>query len=640
MDSLLGRYLTHYHILEQLGQGGMAVVYRACDTRSGQDVAFKIIRSESFAPDVISRIQHRFKREVQTLMRLSHPNIVQILDSGEHEGSPYMVMPLLPGGTLKQKLGSPVPYEQAAGILLPIARALAHAHENHVIHRDVKPSNILFSAEGRPMLTDFGVVKIIENTESQTLTGTGVGIGTPEYMSPEQGMGKEVDGRSDIYALGVVFYELVTGRKPFIADTPMATVIMHINNPLPRPRQFVAGLPSDVEKLIFKALAKKSQDRYQNMSELTVALDKLIPRAKPVPPPRVEKVVKVKPPRVKTAKPHPEKKKPVREEKADLTTDVREVLPKPSPRKRAFPKALIGVGITVLGGLLLTGAVLMLSNPSAASLIMPAPSATFLPSTPTVTVEPTLTLTPTPTFTITPTQVYVLPADYVPTTKVTADGMTMILIPSIYGEPAFWIDQTEVTCEMYRKCEETGACRWNDNITIVESNVFPYDEKYLFSGHGDFPFTGITYLQAEEYCLWAGKGLPTEIQWEIAAGGYDGRLYPWGDEIHTSGYANIMSGNNAQVNYPITVGMLPLGASPFGVQDMIGNAAEWVGELKSNPNYSAKIKGGSAGGNIDSWTINDYEWITWYFNKTALYVFSAGKEYGFTGFRCVMSVDE
>ena len=253
----------------------MAVVYKAYDTYLEREVAVKVIRRNAFSPDALERVLKRFDREAKSLARLIHPNIVPLIDYGEHEGNPYLVMPYLAGGTLKQYLGQPMLYHKAAALLMPVAEALAYAHQKSIVHRDVKPGNILITENGKPMLGDFGVARLLENEETQTLTGTGVGVGTPEYMSPEQGLGREADGRTDVYSLGVVFYELVTGRKPYTADTPMAVVLMQTTEPLPRPRNFVPELPEQVEHVLFKALQKNSADRYQSMEEFAAALRKL-----------------------------------------------------------------------------------------------------------------------------------------------------------------------------------------------------------------------------------------------------------------------------------------------------------------------------------------------------------------------------
>mgnify|MGYP001187721544 CR=1 FL=1 len=275
MPDLVGKNIGRYHLVEQLGIGGMATVYMAFDTHLERQVAIKVIRRDAFPAEQVDRVLKRFDREAKTLAQLTHPNIVGIIDYGDFEGSPYLVMEYLSGGTLKQRLGKPVPYRAALQLMLPVAQALAFAHHKGVVHRDVKPANILITEGGQPMLTDFGIAKILEDDSGATLTGTGVGVGTPEYMAPEQGMGREIDGRADVYALGVVLYELVTGRKPYTADTPMAVIFKHLTDPLPRPKLHVPDLPDRVEQIIFKAMAKKPQDRYQSMVEFVAVLAKI-----------------------------------------------------------------------------------------------------------------------------------------------------------------------------------------------------------------------------------------------------------------------------------------------------------------------------------------------------------------------------
>jgi serine/threonine protein kinase/ABC-type branched-subunit amino acid transport system substrate-binding protein len=272
--NLIGQSFGRYHILEQLGEGGMATVYRAYDTRLDADVAVKVIRRSAFAPDQLEMVLKRFEREAKSLAKLSHANIVGVIDYGDYEGAPYLVMEYLPGGTLKQKLGQSMSCREAARILLPIARALDFAHRKGMAHRDVKPSNILITADGDPMLTDFGIAKILEAPEGTTLTGTGVGIGTPEYMAPEQWTG-QAGPSSDIYSLGVVFYEMLTGRKPYEADTPAAVLLKQASDPLPNPRSYVPDLPYQAEHVLLKALAKKPEDRFANMGEFAASLEGL-----------------------------------------------------------------------------------------------------------------------------------------------------------------------------------------------------------------------------------------------------------------------------------------------------------------------------------------------------------------------------
>ena len=195
----------------------MAVVYKAFDPNLERPVAVKLIKMGAFPSDAFGNVRERFKREAKALALLNHPNIVRVYDYGEFEGAPFIVMELLDDGSLKQRLGRPIPVPQAAAILAPIADGLAYAHRKGILHRDVKPSNILFKKDGTPVLTDFGIAKIIEGPNAnRTITKDGVGVGTPEYMAPEQGSGRQIDGRTDEYSLGIVFYEMITGRKPDI----------------------------------------------------------------------------------------------------------------------------------------------------------------------------------------------------------------------------------------------------------------------------------------------------------------------------------------------------------------------------------------------------------------------------------------
>ena len=274
MPDLVGQTIERYRILEQIGQGGMAVVYRALDTRLERQVAVKVIRLDLVAPAHAERILKRFEREARAMARLAHAGIVSIYDYGKHQGSPYLVMAYIPGGTLRDRLGEPVHYREAARLLAPVGRALAHAHEDGMIHRDVKPGNILLSKKEEPMLTDFGIAKVLGTPETTQLTATGVGVGTPEYMAPEQWRGKALP-QTDIYALGVVFYELVTGRRPYTADTPAEVAIVQATEPLPSPRQFVPDLPDVVDAVISRALEKEPEDRYEDMAAFAAALEGL-----------------------------------------------------------------------------------------------------------------------------------------------------------------------------------------------------------------------------------------------------------------------------------------------------------------------------------------------------------------------------
>ena len=268
--------IGRYEIEREIGRGGMAVVYKARDPRLDRWVAIKLIQAKAFAANIFGHIRERFEREAKALARLDHPNIVKVLDYGEHEGAPYLVMDYLEGATLKE-VRKPLRVETAVRLLRPIAEALDYVHRHGLLHRDIKPSNIMITKEEqRVILTDFGIAKWIEEeSELQTLTGTGVGIGTPEYMSPEQGRGKKVDERSDMYSLAIVFYELITGKKPYTGDTPLDVLMNQVSVPIPDPRAVVPEINESVKRFLDRAMAKKPDDRYATMKDFLRDFDGL-----------------------------------------------------------------------------------------------------------------------------------------------------------------------------------------------------------------------------------------------------------------------------------------------------------------------------------------------------------------------------
>ncbi|MBL7164037.1 MAG: protein kinase [Anaerolineales bacterium] len=272
-DALVGHTLGAYQLVERLGQGGMATVYKAYEPVLDRYVAIKIL-PQFFARD--PSFSHRFRREARAVAQLDHPNIVPIFSFGEEGEITYIAMRYVEGGTLKKIRGQVYAPEQAIRLLLPIAQALSYAHKRGVIHRDIKPSNI-FMADGEwPLLGDFGLAKMAE--VSQKLTGTGVGMGTPMYMSPEQGQGDNVDHRTDIYSMGIMLYEMLTGDVPFRADTPMAIVIKHITAPMPIPREINPDIPEDLERIILKATAKSPDNRFQSVEEMCAVLEVMLSR--------------------------------------------------------------------------------------------------------------------------------------------------------------------------------------------------------------------------------------------------------------------------------------------------------------------------------------------------------------------------
>jgi eukaryotic-like serine/threonine-protein kinase len=277
-DDLIGEMLGHYRILAPLGQGGMARVYRAHQENLDREVAVKVL-PPWYATD--RNFVERFNQEARLVARLSHANIVMVHDAGEQNGHIYIVMQLVDGGTLKQRLdqiqaeGKTMDVVEANRIFKQLASALGFAHEQGIIHRDVKPVNVLMDRSGRPILSDFGIAKVLASTREQ-LTRPGTGVGTPEYMSPEQCRGEAVDARSDIYSLGVMLFEALTGRTPFQADSYPALAHSHIYELPPRPSSLNPAITPAVEQVILTALMKEAVRRYQRVIEMADALESAV----------------------------------------------------------------------------------------------------------------------------------------------------------------------------------------------------------------------------------------------------------------------------------------------------------------------------------------------------------------------------
>jgi len=267
MDGLIGKTIGGYQILEQIGEGGMATVFKAYQPSLDRYVAVKILPRHLSQEPGFSK---RFNREARAVAKLEHPHILPIYDSGMEEGLSYIVMRYIDAGTLKDLMEQPLSLKQISDLIDQIAAALDQAHEQGYVHRDVKPSNVLLDRESWALLSDFGLAKMMEGSEH--ITATGVGVGTPAYMSPEQGRGDKVDHRTDVYSLGVVLYEMMTGQVPYHAETPMAVVFKHIYEPLPLPRDINPEIPETIERILLKALAKDPEDRYQSAGEMAEAL--------------------------------------------------------------------------------------------------------------------------------------------------------------------------------------------------------------------------------------------------------------------------------------------------------------------------------------------------------------------------------
>jgi serine/threonine protein kinase len=272
MSDLAGKTLGKYRILARLGRGGTANVYKAYQPHLNRYVAVKALHRHLAEDEDFIR---RFEREASAVARLRHPNIVQVHDFDHTGDLYYMVMEFIEGPSLKEELharslaGKPLTLPEIARVFGALGSAIDYAHEQGMVHHDLKPANILFSVQGQTVLTDFGIAKIVGGS-SHTLTGAV--FGTAKYMSPEQGQGQRGDERSDIYSLGIILFEMVTGQVPFDDDTPYTIISRHISEPLPLPSSLKPDLPPEVDQVILKAAAKSPDDRYQSGRELARAL--------------------------------------------------------------------------------------------------------------------------------------------------------------------------------------------------------------------------------------------------------------------------------------------------------------------------------------------------------------------------------
>src|SRR5215218_7089736 len=268
--SLIGTVLSgRYRLESKLGSGGMSTVYLARDETLQRWVAVKVMRREiSDQPDQIER----FRREARAVAQLSHPNVVAVIDAGEDGGYPYIVFEYVAGETLKQRIDrlGPLPVDEAAAYAIEIGRGLAAAHARRMVHRDVKPQNVLIDVDGRAKVTDFGIARTLE---SDGLTKTGRVLGTTDYVSPEQAMGRGVDARSDVYSLGVLLYEMLTGEVPFRADTLVGVAMKHVNEQMPDVQRRRPEISSALAAVIERATAKEPKKRYPDMASCLADLE-------------------------------------------------------------------------------------------------------------------------------------------------------------------------------------------------------------------------------------------------------------------------------------------------------------------------------------------------------------------------------
>lgn len=268
-DAIIGSRINRYEIRESLHKSDLIGIYKAYDTKLERFVFLKtILHSADYSQEAVDF----FISESRSLAKLAHPNIAKVLDFGYEEGNLYLISEYVTGKPLSELMDGPMPWQKAVNILLPLMDALIYAHSKNIIHRDLKPENITVNSDGQPTLSDFSLIRIIEEEETRDMTGTNVGLGSASYISPEQGKGLTVDFRSDIYSLGVIFFEMVTGKKLFYSANSMEIVLQHIMADPPKPRNIIPSLPKSIEDVILNALSKDRDKRFQSMEEFSNAL--------------------------------------------------------------------------------------------------------------------------------------------------------------------------------------------------------------------------------------------------------------------------------------------------------------------------------------------------------------------------------
>ncbi len=582
-DSLKGRVLGgRYQLDSCIGSGGMGAIYKARRLHIGDTVAVKVLRPE-VVNDSLSR--ERFHREARAAAMLNHPNAVVIHDFGEDaDGTAYIVMELLEGHSLRQILNEQktMPPERTYGVLRQACAALESAHRRGIIHRDIKPDNIILTNSedltDHVKILDFGIAKLRDkavDTASleKSLTTVGTVIGTPHYMSPEQCQGEPADARSDIYSLGVVIYEMLTGAVPFTAKTPTGVAVKHVTEP-PKPlSNTLPGIAAALDKVVMRALAKNAADRQQSALELAREFEAALN------PGRTSSQSVVATQEIRTAEAATRVMSQVPDTSTSQSVNNRSFETQITPARTADNKKPFPVTAVALAALLiiLIGiSAFLLVRARNKRVVVVAPTPTTIPE-----VSPSLA-TPTPP----PTPAMPVPPEgmaYIPGGDFRLgrnDGTDEYDRPSSQATvKAFFMDITEVTNEQYQKF-------------VDENNATPppswKDQKFL-AGTEKLPVTEVSWEDATAYAGWAGKRLPTEEEWEFAARGPDNRLYPWGMEWQP-GFSNVTEPDGGKKKLA-PVGSFAQGVSPFKVLDLSGNAWEWTAsELKAYPGGTLPVQ--------------------------------------------------
>lgn len=588
MKGSIPQTLGKYKIIGEIGRGGFATVYKAIDTTLNRTVALKVLVTP---PPGDPTFLERFWREARTAANLKHPNIVAIYEVAEIEGQYCLAMEFLPGRTLAQVLHEErtLPPRRVAEITQQLASALDYAHAQGFVHRDIKPSNVIVDDQWHATLTDFGTVK---PAEGMRLTAPWMSIGTPEYMSPEQIGGLAVKSASDIYSLGIMCYEMLSGQVPFSGATPYV-LHAHVYDMPPPLARLVPKIPEVVAEVVHHALVKKPEERFASAKEMAHALTAAVESAGEPP---LEAVAAKEPD--KSTIPLSEKMTPrpirttsfpqrvvdieAREEairraiaaERERKTPAAVERPRLPGVRKGFPRWVAAIGGILLVGLLgLVGIVYR-------ARVLPAKPTPVLPAT-LPTQEPVAEATKV-WETDNSVMVHVPAGDFYMGSRdsddASADDDEKPMHPVSLDD--FWIDKYEVTNEQFAHFLNEKGNQEKDGVSWVNveeegSNIIYEDGQYEpKSGYGDHPVTYVSWYGAQSYCQWAGKRLPTEAEWEKAARGTDGKIWPWGNDWDEEK----VNSKDAGPGHTTAVGNYQDGTSPYGCMDMAGNAWEWVAD--------------------------------------------------------------
>jgi eukaryotic-like serine/threonine-protein kinase len=611
MLDLVGQRLGQYRIDARVARGATSTIYKAYQAKLDRYVAIKVL-----SPHFIDEpgFLDRFYQEARAVARLDHPNILPVYDFDQVGEIVYIVMKYVNTGTLRHVMTGPLDLAYTLEIVTQVGLALGYAHKQGVVHRDVKPGNILIADNNWALLTDFGLAKILEG--NQRLTRTGAGVGTPEYMSPEQAQGKSTDGRADLYSLGAMLYEMLTGHLPFESDSGIAVAMKHVNDPVTPPRDHRPDLPPAVEQVVLTALEKDPERRYPKAEAMLTALTRA---AAPALSPEAiieHPLAAVKP----IGEPASEKSTP-RLALAATWFALRRRADRAAARFRAWgseqharlPRYRAAVSarrrtLGVLAGVLLLVVACAALAPSIFRAAAPAVPTTAAPAdksalaAATVRAAPTLsstaivtavmpsmttaTITTTEDISSTPSGMVLIPAGSFAMGAVSGKFDADETPPHVVNLGSYYIDVVEVTNAQFARFAngsgyQTDAEKAGDSTTWRTFNS-PDRQR--------FPVIFVSWNDASRYCAWAGKRLPTEAEWERAARGTSNRIYPWGDTFNNNS-ANTL---DAGVGQPVAVASRSA-ASPYGLYDAVGNVWEHVRDWYEGGYYASSPKANPQG---------------------------------------------